>query len=858
MSVPPGPFRVPWLLFRLGLRRWLNRTQAFFRRPRKVEGRRSATPRKGSVGWAWTALFFALFIFQGGSLSFQLLSKLAAHAERIDRDGALGVGESTYEALQEADRKLRALAPGDPAREPILRELESRLGQTLHLEDVRSDQRMDRLRAVLGAFRERGMEGVRAVDYHEQRRALGGLRFEGRLWPEGEGRARVAGALGLLLLALGVCQLFVYLGTANQDLGRVEWSLEWLYTFPVPAGRLFFAKVLEYGVVNAYGWIMTAPLLGVFLGTAGYGGWAVPLALAGTLLFGLVLGSLRVLAETWLRKTFPLNRLKNFQAGFTLLGTLSLMAVFAAAATPTLPDAVLDFMTAFPDWALWNPFSLPALLLTHAAPAAVSMLAAAILLPMAAVGFAQGLVRDGLVSTAGAYQGRRRAAAPPAAAGGFRGVVGKDLRLLFRDRNFLVQTLVVPLVVFGFQLVLNPSLLRNILSDPRHAAVAAYGVGSYVLLCSAFHVLTVEGNTLWLLYTFPVDLHRILIRKTVVWCGFAMLYTVGLLGAGFALSPAPDWTALSEAATALAGVGIFAFVVAAIGTLAVDPLQTEVHRKMRTDMVYLAMTIGSLFAWSLYAPSVWQRLVQVVLSALLALALWQKVRDRIPYLLDPTEAPPPRVAIADGLVAILAFFVLQGLAMFLLVAGEVPKGAALAGSYVLAGAIVSGFSLLAFWRHKVPRVLHAVGFRSEEGGLLRPTGWGLAAGALGAAAAWAYLRVLDRFEPLRALRDEALQLRTGLDPAAFGWLAAVAILAAPVFEEYLFRGLVYRGLRRSWNALPAVLASAFLFAIIHPPLSVVPVFVLGVLAAVAFERGKRLLAPILAHAVYNAAVVLLA
>ena len=30
-----------------------------------------------------------------------------------------------------------------------------------------------------------------------------------------------------------------------------------------------------------------------------------------------------------------------------------------------------------------------------------------------------------------------------------------------------------------------------------------------------------------------------------------------------------------------------------------------------------------------------------LLLGLLAVALWQKVRDRLPYLLDPTEAPPP-------------------------------------------------------------------------------------------------------------------------------------------------------------------------------------------------------------------------
>ena len=51
----------------------------------------------------------------------------------------------------------------------------------------------------------------------------------------------------------------------------------------------------------------------------------------------------------------------------------------------------------------------------------------------------------------------------------------------------------------------------------------------------------------------------------------------------------------------------------------------------------------------------------MVLTALVALALWQKARDRFPYLLDPSAAPPARVSLADGLIAALMFFVLQAL-----------------------------------------------------------------------------------------------------------------------------------------------------------------------------------------------------
>jgi len=52
-----------------------------------------------------------------------------------------------------------------------------------------------------------------------------------------------------------------------------------------------------------------------------------------------------------------------------------------------------------------------------------------------------------------------------------------------------------------------------------------------------------------------------------------------------------------------------------------------------------------------------------------------------------------------------------------------------------------------------------------------------------------------------------------------------------MFEEFIFRGLIYGGLRRSFGAVIAALASAAIFAIVHPPASVIPVFIMGTCGA---------------------------
>ena len=44
-------------------------------------------------------------------------------------------------------------------------------------------------------------------------------------------------------------------------------------------------------------------------------------------------------------------------------------------------------------------------------------------------------------------------------------------------------------------------------------------------------------------------------------------------------------------------------------------------------------------------------------------------------------------------------------------------------------------------------------------------------------------------------------------------------------------------------------------AIVHPAIATLPVFVLGVIAALAFERSRSLLSSMLVHMTYNAVVI---
>jgi ABC-2 type transport system permease protein len=301
-----------------------------------------------------------------------------------------------------------------------------------------------------------------------------------------------------------------------------------------------------------------------------------------------------------------------------------------------------------------------------------------------------------------------------------------------------------------------------------------------------------------------------------------------------------------------------AFIATGIGVLGTQALESDARRRIPVAMTYLYMVLGGTFAYALYAPSAWAKFAQVILSSLLAYALWQKVRDHAPFLLDPNEKPAPKLAVADGVIAALAFFILQGLLTLWFRSLEYSSGASLLFAFTPAGLLASAVILFSLWRSGVPDRLRSVGLRMPERGLIRGLLTGVTTGLACGVIARGYLGLVEHVDFLRRLRDETVSLsdqsRGGLSP----WFAVLAIIAAPVFEEFIFRGVLFGGFRRSFGAFAAAAASAAVFAIVHPAIASAPVFVLGFAAALIFERERSLLTPMAAHMTYNALIVGLA
>ncbi len=95
-----------------------------------------------------------------------------------------------------------------------------------------------------------------------------------------------------------------------------------------------------------------------------------------------------------------------------------------------------------------------------------------------------------------------------------------------------------------------------------------------------------------------------------------------------------------------------------------------------------------------------------------------------------------------------------------------------------------------------------------------------------------------------------------------GWqerlaVAAVAVIAAPIAEELIFRGCVYGVCRKFAGRLAAMFFTSVVFALIHGHLASLPgLFVLSIALTLVYEKTGSLWAPIGLHALFNGLTVL--
>ena len=300
-------------------------------------------------------------------------------------------------------------------------------------------------------------------------------------------------------VSLLFCVAFL-MSLGNRELARPDWDLEWLATLPVGLPTLLWARIVERSVTNPIGIIALWPACSLIAWYSGYR-WSAPLVAAGIVLPLLFLAALaRTVVDTGLRLSLAPPRLRNLQAFTSILSVLFLYFSMSVGMRAQLGPAY-NLARNFPGWTAWIPSGLAVRALNAPDPSQAWMLALLLLIQAALVLYVgvkllEYQLRNGVVaassreSTRNSIPRDNRSRLNPYLA--FATVVQRrELRLLSRDRNFLVQSLLLPAIIFGSQLYLNGRLsnISSLGANQTAMAAIAFGVAAYTLMLSAFQTL---------------------------------------------------------------------------------------------------------------------------------------------------------------------------------------------------------------------------------------------------------------------------------------------------------------------------------------------------------------------------------
>jgi membrane protease YdiL (CAAX protease family) len=686
--------------------------------------------------------------------------------------------------------------------------------------------------------------------------------------------AGVPGLLGsLVLLAWGL--MLVCQGEGLElDLQRRRHPMwEWLFSHPVQPPAVFLAELLSPIAANPI--YLSAPLfVGLVYGLV-YGaalGW----------LAGLLIGIPLTVAAACLGKALEIAitlrfppRSRGAMIGLmSWLGYATLMGFVAIAVTAGKIFGVLAPVLAPLAGARWvllglflgargnGGFSFPRGLITDWVAAAMVI--------AGSVAFSVWGARKGL----GGNQGHA-VAAPRArrhGGGGFgrNAIYRKELLWFARDRSALVQAVLIPLTLAGYQLFNMRGLMFRAEAAWYTLCGAAILFGTYFLLVLGPKSLASEGTALWIALTWPQGLEKLLKAKAWLWTMISCAIVAPVLIYAAVLFPASTW---KVALVAIAWVLFARSMAAKTVTLATITAESGEIRKVArgrqwaTQLGMATFAIGVLTQqWNVAAAGVFY-------SIMTAAAMWQNFRARLPYLYDPWSETLPRpptlmhAMIAISILVESGAVITGGMRLFL---RRDQIAMAQAAVYGLCAIVVSvclgvflykrGVKPAALWRWQSEHVdsapsasrwrLAGPGYRK----LLVSLALGAALGVALAAVALLYLRVLRHFPALAAMMDRSDAEMAAIPHLRMAMLI-MGVLFAPFAEEFLFRGLLFRALDREWGGWRAVGGSAAFFAIYHPTLSWLPVGLLGATNALLFKQTGRLAPCVIVHMVYNAIIL---
>jgi membrane protease YdiL (CAAX protease family) len=686
------------------------------------------------------------------------------------------------------------------------------------------------------------------------------------------------GAASSLPLTVGALFLVVWFAMMSLQGEGLDFDLqrrhhpmwEWLLSHPIRPGAAFFAEMLaplaanpSFFVCPTFCFVLLAGVHPMEHAAVGAVLMGMPLAVAGSCASKLL--------EIW-----AVLRLSERSRGAVLgiaswFGFAAYLASVITIGHNELLDALVRMLQPI---AVARPQLLPWLLGARAdgsfsiSLAVLSVWSVCAPLIAICVALSAVAVRRGLLSASSSPPAAPRLLHRPAVSRILRDPLWrKELLWLLRDRGALVQAFLIPLT-FGAYQAWNLSGLTRMMA-PAWNVYCAIGLicGTYFLIVLGPRSLMSEGAALWLTHTWPRGLESLFEAKARLWWILASLPVAALMALTVLWFP----DAALKVALVAAGWWFFGqslsrkmVTLVTVTSASGEPDTAPLGRRFAALLGVLAFGSGVATGnWHLAA-------IAVVFSGLAAAAMWEDFQARIPFLFDRwSERPPAAPTLLHSVVAIQG--ALEGaavLAIFIALAMErkdmptvffIARGAGGLLALVIVDAFLRGrgVGMREIWTFAgVPAPsldLGALAARLRSSLLIGASG-AIGGACILAGVAILYTKVLHQIPALNDLLATPA-VTPDSDPTRQLGFAFLAVIAAPISEEYLFRGLLFRGLERLWGGWRAVLWSALYFAIYHAPVSWPPVLLVGIFNALLFRHTRNLTPCVIAHACYNALVI---
>ena len=662
-----------------------------------------------------------------------------------------------------------------------------------------------------------------------------------------EGRATALRIIGAYLALLNLAIFCMAFGLMSKNLSTADPSLVWLWQFPVSRRVLFFSKLVEYLFDN-----VTAPVTAIFYATvlmlsgASFGA-GVGLGLLLGLAAAVTGAAARLALEIFMTQRLNRRMRGAIVAASTTVGSMVMLLAMIGGNSQTVVESFTKVAAALPAWFSWNPFAAgmgsDAMLAGSAgwwlvAPAIAAALA------ISAIMFAVWLTRSGLASAQdSARRGEHPAAGMLSRPSRFSAVVGKELLQMRRQPEMLGQVLATPLMIGALLYVAGYQKLIDLATNGGTSISAAILAGvAYMLAVAAGQTLGVELKTLWLLQCQPKPLADVVRGKARVWGAIAVGMSLPFVGAAIAMRPSEAAAILVRLPFLIAALWLLAELVFGLTALSASVTGERTVRFRRSTMLIPGLVVSNA-ALAIYSQSWWLQLSVLATFVILNAAVRERMIAELPWLSEPVETPPKQFSPMHGILAVIGFQTLMGaINAILMQASGLSQTASTTLAYC-ASAIIVG-AACAIWLRRNRAVLPAL----DRGPTALPILWGLSLSCVAGLATTLLL--------LRHAADSLLpaEIATGaIRQGAYDkwWLLALFVVAAPVFEEWIFRGLLYRSLRRTWGSGWSIALTALLFATIHPVAGCVALLTLGTMTARAAEKTGRLWPSIAIHAGYN-------